>query len=178
MSEQQNTGGTTTTTEETTNEQVTETTEFEAITSQEEFDKRIQSRIARERGKFPDYDELKAKAEKFDQIEDEKKTDTQRTNDRIAELERENAGFKAAQMRADVAREKSDPEKGIHVPAELLTGSTREELEASADALIQFKGESAGRQRTVIPGEGTRPTANQSTAEQFANWTAGQQFDL
>ena len=72
MSEQT---GVTTTTEELNNEQVEPAeSKFEAITSQEDFDKAIQARLARERAKFSDYDEVKAKADKLAAIEESQKT--------------------------------------------------------------------------------------------------------
>lgn len=62
--------------------------------------------------------------------------------------------------RAEVAAEKG-------IPAELLSGSTREELEASADALIAFKGDQSSR--LIVRGEGKAPATKPLTpAEQFA----------
>lgn len=50
-----------------------EATEFEPITSQEQLDGILKGRLARERekatAKFADYDELKAKAAKFDEAD-------------------------------------------------------------------------------------------------------------
>lgn len=40
---------------------------FEPITSQEDFDRRLGERLGRERAKFADYDELKGKAQKYDE---------------------------------------------------------------------------------------------------------------
>jgi hypothetical protein len=48
---------------------------FEAITSQDDFDKRIQSRLAREREKYADYDELKQAKSKYDEHLESQKTD-------------------------------------------------------------------------------------------------------
>lgn len=150
----------TTGTEETQNEQtdkVEESKEFQAITSQEDFDRAIQSRLARERAKFPDYDKFKADAEKLREVEEANKSEEQKRQERDAARDRELAELKAEKLRSTVAAEKSDPSKGITVPANLLTGSTREELEASADALIAFKGEAVTRQRVVVPREGDAP---------------------
>lgn len=161
MSEQT---GSTTAAEETNNEQgQEEATEFQAITSQEDFDKAIQARIARERAKIPkDYDELKAKAERLAQIEESQKTEAEKQAERIAEIERENAELKTATLRAEVAAEKG-------VPANLLTGSTREELEQAADVLIEFRGKQEAP-RLHIPSEGRAPTGGAaSTADAFAD---------
>lgn len=115
--------------------------EFQAIESQEDFDKAIQARIARERAKFADYDQVKADAAELAKIRESQKTEAQKAADRQAELERENAELKVAKLRAEVAEAKSDPAKGLIIPASLLSGSTQEELEASAAALIAFRGE-------------------------------------
>lgn len=108
---------------------------FKAITSQEDFDNAIKARLARERSKIPtDYDELKAKADKFAAWEESQKSESEKRDERQKELERENAELKSGKLRADVANAKG-------VPAALLSGSTQEELEAAADALIEFRGE-------------------------------------
>lgn len=165
MSEQT---GATTTTEETNNEQGKGEKEFAAITSQDELNKIVGARLAREREKFADYDELKAAADKLKQFEESQKTESQKQADRIAELEQEATALKAEALRAQVAQEKSDPEKGILIDPSLLNGSTREALEASADALIKFKGESSPFPK-ADPSQGARgSTAKLSAADRFA----------
>ena len=138
MSEEQT--DSTTVTEE-TNEQ------FEPIVSQEALDKIIQARIARERAKFADYDELKAKAEKLREFEESQKTEAQKAQERLEAAEKRAAELELKATRAEVAAAKG-------VPAELLKGSTQEELEASADALIAFRGEVKQPALQPIPGEG------------------------
>lgn len=82
-------------------------------------------------------------------FEDAQKTEAEKQAERLAEFERENAELKSAKTRAEVAAAKG-------VPANLLSGSTQEELEASADALIAFKGE-AQPQKLIVPNEGKTP---------------------
>ena len=128
------------------NEQTAEkVVEFAAITSQEAFDAAIQARIARERSKFADYDEVKAKADKLAEIEAANLTEAEKTAARLEAAEKRAAELEIKASRAEVAAEKG-------VPAELLSGSTREELEASADALIAFKGVPASG--PYVPAEG------------------------
>lgn len=81
--------------------------------------------------------------------EDAQKTESEKQAERLAEIERENAELKSAKTRAEVAAAKG-------VPAALLTGSTQEELEASADALIAFKG-AQEPQKLIVPNEGKSP---------------------
>lgn len=85
--------------------------------------------------------ELAEKARKFDESQEANKTDLEKAVSRaesaeknLSDLEQKVAGLEAANLRAQVANEK-------RVPADLLTGSTKEELEAAADRLIEFRGE-------------------------------------
>jgi septal ring factor EnvC (AmiA/AmiB activator) len=147
-------------------EQAQEASKFEAITSQEDFDKAIQARIARERAKIPtDYEELKAQATKFQEFQESQKTETEKVAERLAAAEKRAAELEAKAARAEVAAAKG-------VPLALLSGSTKEELEASADALIQFKGES-GSTTLHVPSEGKSPTAKIDGDKLFAKTLFG-----
>lgn len=122
---------------------------FEAITSQEDLDRVVTQRLARERNKFADYDDLKAKASKLEQLEDANKTAEQKVADRLKAAEDRATELESKALRTDIATSKS-------VPAALLSGSTKEELEASADALIAFRGEQK-KPGPVIPNQGKTP---------------------
>lgn len=87
-------------------------------------------------------------------FEDAQKTESEKQAERLAEFERENAELKSAKTRAEVAAAKG-------VPASLLSGSTQEELEASADALIAFRGE-VQPQKLIVPNEGSSPSSGGS----------------
>lgn len=108
---------------------------FTPIETQEAFDAAIRDRIARERAKFADYDELKAKAERFDEAEEARKSDLERANERIAELEgaareREEADRLSA-LRSKVA-------EATGVPAELISGADEDSMTESAKAIAAF----------------------------------------
>lgn len=109
---------------------------------------------------------------KVKEFEDRDKTESEKQAERLAEIERENAELRSAKTRAEVAEAKSDPAKGIIIPAALLSGSTQEELEASADALIAFKGTQT--QRLVIPNEGKSPTTTGGPGTEFADFLNSQ----
>lgn len=104
--------------------------------------------------------EAKAAAEKraaaaearIKEFEDRDKSDEEKRAERQAELERENAELRTAKTRSEVAAAKG-------VPAALLTGSTQEEFEAAAEALIAFKGTApvADGGSFIIPSEGGAP---------------------
>jgi hypothetical protein len=74
-----------------------------------------------------------AKAKQFDDLEEASKTELQKAADRAVAAEKQLADITARALRAEVAANKG-------VPAHLLSGSTQEDLEASADALIAFRG--------------------------------------
>jgi hypothetical protein len=79
--------------------------------------------------------ELAQKSQRLQEIDDANKTETQKQADRIAQLEQENGSLKSERLRLEVAAAKG-------VPANLIAGSTKEELEKAADDLLAFKGES------------------------------------
>lgn len=128
-------------------------TSFEAITSQADLDRIIQNRLARERSQYADYDALKEKADKFDQSENEKLDEVQRLTQRAEKAEKEQARLSLENLRRDVADTKG-------VPASLITGSTKAQMEASADQLIAFKGVAP---EPAAP-TGPKPNPQQGTA--------------
>lgn len=73
-------------------------------------------------------------AQRLAEIEEAQKSEAQKLADRLAAAEAKAQAAELKALRADVAAAKG-------VPAGLLTGTTQEELEAAADALIAFRGE-------------------------------------
>jgi hypothetical protein len=139
---------------------------FAAPASQEELDRIIQSRLDRERKKFGDYDELKKAADRLKALEEANKTEAEKTSERLAAAEKRAAELEVKALRSEVAAAKG-------VPVALLTGSTQEELEAAADALIAFRGE----QKPAGPSSSSLNRVNSntvkgSTGDQFADFFA------
>lgn len=113
--------------------------EFKPIQTQEDFDAAIKSRLARERVKaiapFADYEALKAKAAKLDEIEEKGKSDLERANERIAELE----GAAKKREEADrVEALKKKVSKATGVPVDLISGSDEESMTAFAEAVASY----------------------------------------
>ena len=113
-------------------EQGSEAKGFQAITSQDDFDKAIQARIARERSKFADYDELKAKADRLAKIEDANKSAEQKWQERVEKLERELNGSKLSAERSRIQARYGLSDEDADL---FLTASDAEQLEAQAKAL-------------------------------------------
>jgi hypothetical protein len=74
------------------------------------------------------------KAKRFDEFEESQKSEIEKLADRAAKAEAKAAEIEFRALRAEVAAEKG-------IPAGLLSGATLEELTASADALLAFRGE-------------------------------------
>lgn len=117
--------------------------------TQEDLNRIIGERLNRERANFADYDALKAKAGQFDQLTEQQKTELQRAQDAAQAAEQRAATAEQRAARAEVAIAKG-------VPANLIAGSTQAEMEASADALLTFRGQAASTTTTLaatpIPG--------------------------
>lgn len=99
------------------------------------FDADYVAKLRQEAAKYRT--EAKANAEaakRLTEIEEAQKTEAQKLADRLAEAERKAQAAELKALRSDVAQAKG-------VPAGLLTGSTEEELNASADMLLAFRGE-------------------------------------
>lgn len=146
---------TTDTTEEATEEATTEATDtqtaaadrnaFTPITTQEDLDKVIGARLARERDKYADYDDLKAAASKLADAEA-----------RLAQIDAQAALDK---IRNDVAQEAG-------VPADLLRGATKDELAAHAAALAEAL--KAQPSVPVIPTQGATPSVSEADSARRA----------
>lgn len=118
---------------------------FTPITTQEELDKVIGARLAREREKFADYDDIKAAASKLADAEA-----------RLAQIDAQAALDK---IRNDVAQEAG-------VPAGLLRGSTKDELAAHASALAEAL--KAQPSVPVIPTQGATPSVSDADSARRA----------
>lgn len=104
---------------------------FRPVKTQEEFDRMVADRIARERRKFEGFDELKAKAAEFDKLKESQQTEQEKLQARAeqAEREREEARKEANSLKATIAIEKAATKAGVIDPemaAQLIDRSTIE----------------------------------------------------
>ena len=109
--------------------------------SQEDVDRIVNDRLARERKKYEGFDDLKAKAEQFETAASERDALAQKV-----------AEFEAKEQRATLAAEISE---ATGVPAAALRGDTREELEAHAAQLKSLLPTTA----PAIPGAAQKPSS-------------------
>jgi len=132
--------------------------------SQADVDRIVADRLLRERQKYVDYDALKDKASKYDQMEEASKTELQKANERAANLQKELDGLKQAETIRQV-RAKVSSETGV--PENLLTAGTEEECRAQAEAIKAYA--DPGYPKVKDGGE-NHPLSKQTTADQFADW--------
>ena len=135
---------------------------FEAITSQEQLNAVLADRLKRERAKYGDYNDLKAKAARLDEIEQAAKSDLEKATEANAKLTAELEALKLNQLRTEIAVSKGlDP-----ASARFLTGTTREQIEADADDLVKLTGSTPPEPRPArSPESGTRPRRGTSPSQ-------------
>lgn len=105
--------------------------------TQEELDRIVSERLARERGKFADYDELKAKASQFDELTQSQQSDLERITGERDSLKTDNDSLATENLLLQVALQKGlVGEKASLV--DRLKGGSKEELEADADQLLSL----------------------------------------
>lgn len=132
--------------------------------TQDEVNAIVGKRLAEEKGKYADYDEIKAKAAKYDEAEEANKTELQKATERANNLEAELQGMKKAEEIRHT-REKIANETGI--PCNLLTGSTEEECKAQADAIKAYA--TPGYPKVKDGGEVSKVSGGSAKA-QFADF--------
>lgn len=128
--------------------------------TQDELNKIVEARLARERAKFADYDDLKTKASEYDKVTEASKTELQKERERAEAAERKAAAYEAKEQ---VAAWASEIVKGSSIPANALRGSTKEELtehfevlKGIAPAPAQRRGTPPGKQRADGEKPGSR----------------------
>lgn len=134
--------------ETTTEEKPAETTEQKPASESKTFTQEdVNALLAKQkREQFGDYGDLKKKAAAFDELETAKQTDQERATAALTAAEQRATEAEAKALRLEVAAE-----KGLTTAqAKRLVGTTRDELEADADELLEtFK--PAEQQETKPP---------------------------
>jgi hypothetical protein len=141
-------------------------TEFKPITSQDELNRALADRLARERAKYADYKDVKAKADRLDQIEAANKTEAEKVAERIAALEADNQRIQTESLRLRIAAKhgiSTEPGKdGEPSDADLfLTGTDEASMTRQAQRLSAQVADRK-KQSNVVPSEGkaTPPPAD------------------
>lgn len=142
--------------------------EFKPITSQKELNAALKERLDRERSKFADYNDLKVKAAKLDDIEQANLTELEKANGRIttAEKDRDTAKAEALRLRIAVTHNISLEDADL-----FLTGTDEETLTAQAKRLSDRAAEQAKaevdrkKKNPAVPREGTTTNSGTTTED-------------
>lgn len=115
--------------------------EFIAITTQEEFDAAIKARLAREKEKYADYDQIKSCVTELEKENGSLKSTLEASNQskadtdkQIADLQEKVTGYETAALRTRIALQNGLP---IDL-ADRLQGNDEESLKADAERLASF----------------------------------------
>lgn len=101
--------------------------------TQAEIDKIVADRLTRERAKYADYEDLKASADRLKELEERDKSEAEKAAQRAEAAEKKLAEAESRALRLEIAHEKGlTPSQ-----AKRLVGSSKEELEADADELLE-----------------------------------------
>ena len=134
--------------------------------TQEQVNAMISKRLKQEREKFSDYESLKEKAGKYDAQEEANKTELQKATEKAAGLQAQLDALKAESQVREIREEVAT---ATGVPASLLHGSTKEDCEAEAKALLEFAGKDSYPE--VKDGGSPRNTsAKKEARDMFAEW--------
>lgn len=120
--------------------------------TQDDLNRIIKERVDRERAKFSDYNDLKSQASKYAEFEESQKSEVQRATERAEALERELNTIRTTEQ---IRTWKSQVAEATGVPADVLAGSTQEELTAHAEKLKPLL--EASRRGPYVPSPGNIP---------------------
>ena len=148
---------------------VNQATEQKTFT-QDELNAIVNDRLGREKAKYSDYEALKEKASKFDQIEEASKTELQKITDKATALESE---LKALKKANEIRGIREEVAKTMNIPANLLTADTKESCEEQAKSLLAFANAQQSYPSLRDSGE-VNHAGEASTRDLFANFVNNQ----
>lgn len=152
--------------QENNNTNGTETKTF----TQADLDRIVQERVNRERAKYEGFEELKAKAQKFDEQEEANKTELQKAQERATELEEK---LKKREHEDSIREMKKKVAEEMKIPADLLTGETEEACMEQAKAIMSFA--TSQGYPSVKDGGESNPSTKKTARDSFKEW-ADQNF--
>ena len=141
--------------------------EPERTFTQSELNAILGDRLAQERKKYADYEELKGKAEKYDAAEEASKSELQKEQEKSASLQKQLEAFQRADNERKL-KEKISQETGV--PVSVLRGETEEDLRAQAEEILKIYKPEQTSYPIVRDGGETPKVKTATTAEQFAEW--------
>lgn len=146
-----------------TNTQNAEQTEPKTFT-QEDVDRIVTKRVAR----YSDYESLKEKAAKYDEQVEANKSDLQKATERADSLQKE---LDTIRKETELRNLRDEVANATGVPAGLLTGASKDECEAQAQAILTWASQKTPSGYPRVP-DGGEPigAAKKTTRELFKEW--------
>jgi hypothetical protein len=143
--------------------------EFKPITSQDDLNRVIDDRLKRERAKYADYQDVKAKASRLDELEAANKSEAEKVAERLAASEKAANDARRDALRFRIAAKFQVTDEDAEL---FLTGSDEDTLTRQAERLSARNAEAAGpRTPRPDPNQGRSPSAGpKSTADSFADF--------
>lgn len=150
--------------------------EFKPITTQEEFDNAIKERLAREKSKYSDYDQLKSRVTELEEenvglkstieANHQSKADADK---QLEELQKQIAGYETASLRTRVALQYGLP----YDLADRLQGTDEESFKADAERLAGFMKSN----QPVAPVKETEPVLEKTENTLYKNLIQGLEIE-
>ncbi len=135
--------------------------------TQAELNQIVQERLQREREKYADYESMKEKASRLDQIEEDAKSELQKAQEKAEKLQAELSAVKHAE---EIRTIRDKVAQATGVPANLLSGETEDLCTEQANAILSFK--SATPYPTVKDGGEVQINNKLDAKSAFKEWAS------
>lgn len=135
--------------------------------TQAELNQIVQERLQREREKYADYDSMKEKANRLDQIEEDAKSELQKAQEKAEKLQAELSAIKHTE---EIRTIRDKVAQATGVPANLLSGETEDACTEQANAILSFK--SATPYPTVKDGGEVQINNKLDARTAFSEWAS------
>ncbi|MBP2057006.1 vacuolar-type H+-ATPase subunit I/STV1 [Lactobacillus colini] len=137
--------------------------------TQEELDQVVKERVARERAKYSDYDDLKTKAGKFDEIEEANKSELEKLTETNQKLQSQIDNFNKANTLRE-AQDKVAAETGLPLSVvKTLSGKNVDELTQSAKTILDFN-KNQGSSYPRVKNSSSSKSRPVSKENEFLDW--------
>lgn len=138
--------------------------------TQDELNAIVAKRLAQEKSKYEGFEEIKAKAEKYDSLEEANKSELQKASEKVASLEAQLDSLKKSEEIRTI-RDKVSTDTGV--PASLLTADTEEACIEQANAIKEY---ATPNYPSVKDAGEVKGTSKVDARTQYAEW-ASKAFD-
>jgi hypothetical protein len=133
--------------------------------SQEDLNRIIAERVSREKAKYADYADLRAKAGKYDELEEANRSEIERATSRAEAAERELAESRTEALRLSIIARHQIP-ADYH---EFVVGGSEEDIEAKAQKVLALIPDNTPSPfPKADPSQGPKGAGKTSNADLFA----------